>query len=160
MLTRKLKKQILRIITGILFFPIGPAVLMYNESKVIQGEPIFNGTGLAPEIIQWAVRLGATLLIIFCLYRIFSTTKLLMMKIPLTYNEIIAGIYLASILTGLMVSLVSISLVWIYHNPLVSIILIGVSIVLMALLLIKRGQRKRRDNPPARSVTPHQSKDV
>lgn len=160
MLSRRLKKQILRIITGILFFPIGPAVLMYNESKVIQGEPIFNGTGLAPEVIQWAIRLGATLLIIFCLYRVFSTAKLLMMKIPLTYNEIRTGIYLASTLTGFMVSLVSISLVWIYHKPLVSIILIGVSIVLMVLLLIKGGQRKKQENPPAVSVTPHQSKDV
>jgi len=158
MLSRRIKNQLLRIISGILFFPIGPAILIYNESKAIHNDPLW--AGVEYEGMYWVIRLMATLFIIFCLYRIFSAAKLFMMKIPLTYNEIRAGIYLVAILTGFMLSLLCISLVWLYHKPLISIVLIGISVILMIILFIKRGQNKKQKKVEVASVKPHQSKDV
>jgi hypothetical protein len=158
MLSRRVKNQIYRMIAGILLLPFGPILLFYNEVKVIQARPIFQG--YHEEWVYWVFRLAGYLFITVCLYRIFSTIKLFMMKIPLTYNEIRAGIYVSSFLTGLIITLVCISIVQISHQPIISLILIGLSIVLMTLLLIRRGQKKKEERSKLPSVKPQQAKDV
>lgn len=158
MLTRRLKNQLYRIITGFLFLPVGPVLLFYNEAKAAEALPIFQG--YHEEWIYWALRLAGFLFLVFCLYRIISTIKLFMMKIPLTYNEIRNGIYVSSFSIGLMMSLLCISIVRIYYQPTISLILIGIAIILMVLLLIRRGQKKKQEKSQLPSVKPQQAKDV
>ncbi len=157
MLSRRTKNQILRIITGILLLPLGPVLLMYNENKAIAHQPLMNGW--EQPLLYWVVRIGSIFFIVFCLYRIFSAAKLFMMKIPLTYNEIRAGIYIGAILTGSIVSLLCISFVWLYHKPLVSILLVGFSLIMLVVLIFRGVKRKKADSQKV-SVKPHQTKDV
>jgi len=158
MLSRRVKNQIYRMITGFLLLPFGPILLLYNESRAVQNRPIFQG--YHDEWIYWALRLVGFMFLSFCLYRIISTIKLFMMKINLTYNEIRTGIYISSISIGLLITLICISTVWIYHQPMISLILVGVSIILMVLLLIRRGQKKKWEKSQLPSVKPQQAKDV
>jgi hypothetical protein len=145
-------------ITGFLLLPFGVILLLFNESKAVAGRPIFQG--YHGDLVYWLLRLAGWLLISFCLYRIFSAIKLFMMKIPLTYNEIRAGIYLSAIMVGLLISLLCISIVWIYYQPMISLILVAVAVVLMILLLIRRGQQKKQTGSQLPSVKPQQAKDV
>ena len=158
MLSRRIKNQIYRMITGFLLLPFGAILLFYNESRAVQNRPVFQG--YHADLVYWLLRLAGWLFLSFCLYRIFSAIKLFMMKIPLTYNEIRAGIYLSSIIIGLLISLISISIVWIYYEPKISLVLLGVSVVLIFALLIRRGQKKKIERSQLPSAKPQQAKDV
>ncbi len=158
MLSRRVKNQIYKMITGFFLLPFGAILLIYNESKAVKGAPIFQG--YQSELVYWALRLAGFLFLCFCLYRIFSAIKLFMMKIPLTYNEIRTGIYLSAISVALVISLLCISIIWIYHQPKISFILLGISVVLLILLLIRRGQKKKWEKAQLPSVKPQKARDV
>ncbi len=155
---RRIKKYISRMVMGFLLLPVGPIILFWGEHQAIQRSPII---GEEPnEWIYWAIRVGGFLFISFCFYRITSAIKLVMSKIPLTYNEIRNSILISSFMAGLMISLVCISISWIYHEPRISLVLVIVAVALIFALLIRRGQQKKIEKANIPSVKPQQAKDV
>ena|SRR5688572_1160937 len=155
---RMIKKYILRIIGGILFLPVGPILLFWNESKAIQHIPVYEGA--EGEWRYWVLRLLGFLFTWFCLYRIISAIKLFMMKIPLSYKEIRAGIYISSLLGGLILSLICLSISWLLSYPVIGIVLGAVAIALMFVLLIRRKQQRKLQMHEVPSAKPHQARDV
>lgn len=145
-------------ILGILLLPFAGIFLIWNESKAILHAPIFED--YQNDLIYWGFRLIGFLILVFCFQRIFSFNKLFMMKIPLTYNEIRAGIWITSTIFSMATFLVLLSVCWIYAKPMISYILLGIGVSLLFLLLIRKRQQKKIEKSKVPSVKPQQAKDV
>lgn len=145
-------------IFGILLLPLAGILLVWNEYNAINHTAIFEE--YQSDLFYWAFRLLGFLLLLFCFQRIFSFIKLFMMKIPLTYNEIRAGIWITATIFSMASFLVLLSICWIYAKPMISYILLGVGISLLFLLLIRKRQQKKIEKAKLPSVKPQQAKDV
>ena len=154
----RIKKYLYRMIFGILCLPLGPILLIWNEHKAILNEPVFRA--YHSEIVYWGFRTAGFLIILFCFQRIFSFINLFMMKIPLTYNEIRAGIWVNALLISIASTLIILSVCWIYAQPFISLILVVLAIGLFFILLIKRRQKKKLEKSQIVSVQPRQAKNT
>lgn len=155
---QRIKKYIYRMILGVLLLPLGGILLIWNEYKAINQVPVFEE--YPTEWVYWGFRLAGFFILLFCFQRIFSFIKLFMMKIPLTYNEIRAGIWITATIFSMATFLVILSICWIYAKPMISYILLGAGIALLFLLLIRKRQQKKIEKSKIPSVKPQQAKDV
>lgn len=145
-------------VLGILLLPMGVILLIWNESKAIQHAPIFQAYQSEP--VYWGFRLVGLMVLLYCFQQIFSFIKLFMMKIPLSYNEIRAGIWITACILSIAVFLIIISVCWIYAKPMVSLILVIVTAVFILGLLIRQRQKKKIENSQMQSVQPRQAKNT
>src|SRR5947207_3074884 len=118
----RIKKYLYRMIFGILVLPMGAILLIWNEHKAIMHIPIFDA--YQSDLVYWGFRLLGFFILLICFQRIFSFVKLFMMKIPFTYNEIRAGIWITACIFSMAVFLIILSVCWIYAQPMISLILL------------------------------------
>lgn len=155
---RRIKKYLLKIIGGIILLPVGPILLLWNEYHAVNQTPLFNDNNY--NWFYWSIRIVGFLFISCCFYQILSAIKLFMSKIPLTYQEIRNGILLSSFLLGIIITMVCLSMVWIYHKPLISLVLVATAISIIISMLLRRRSNSIRKKLNEPSVRPHQVKDT
>ena len=155
---RRIKKYLLKIIGGIILLPVGPILLLWNEYHAINQTPLFDDNNY--NWLYWSIRIVGFLFISCCFYQILSAIKLFMSKIPLTYQEIRNGILLSSFLLGIIITMVCLSMVWIYHKPLISLVLGATAISIIISMLLRRRSNRIRKKLNEPSVRPHQVKDT
>lgn len=145
-------------IFGFLCLPVPVVLLFWNERNAIYQTIVLKE--VPSDLVYWAFRLIGFLFLIFCFNRIFSSIKIFMSKIPLSYNEIRNLILFKAFMYALITCFIIVSVCWIYHQPMISLVLIGVAIALILSLLIRRVQNKKLEKAKIPSVKPQQAKDV
>jgi Transmembrane protein 43 len=153
-----IKRHIYRMIFGFICLPAPVVLLFWNERNAIYQTVVFKD--VHSDIVYWAFRLIGFLVLIFCFNRIFSSIKIFMSKIPLSYHEIRNLILFKAFMYALITSFMILSVCWIYHQPLVSLVLTSMAIALVLSLVIRKVQKKKLEKAQIPSVQPQQAKDV
>ncbi len=153
-----IKRHIYRMIFGFICLPVPIILLFWNERNDIFQTAVFKE--VHSDLVYWAFRLIGFLFLIFCFNRIFSSIKIFMSKIPLSYKEIQNLILFKAFIYALITCFIIASVCWIYHQPMISLVLLVLVVALVFALLIKRGQKKKLEKATIPSVKPRQAKDV
>lgn len=154
---RIIKKYLYRLLVGIPLLPLGPVILFFNEWTFL------NAT--VPAAIQeipgsvWFIRIASVGFIIYCIYLILSGIKLFMNQIPLSYHDIRTGLWITSLLVGTLIGCLSMSMVWLIHYPIMSVVPLGIALVSVLGLLMK-GRSRRKQPAATKPNQPHQPTDV
>lgn len=153
-----IKRHIYRMIFGFMCLPVPIILLFWNERNAINQTVVFKE--VHSDTVYWAFRLIGFLTLIFCFNRIFSSIKIFMSKIPLSYHEIRNLILFKAFMYALISCFIIVSVCWIYHQPIISLVLTSMAIALVFALLIRRVQKKKLEKAQIPSVKPQQAKDV
>jgi len=145
-------------IFGIICLPFGIALLFWNERNAIVEKTIFQG--VHSELVYWGFRLIGFLFLLFCFNRIFSSVKIFMSKIPLSYEEIRNVILFKAFMYSLALTLAIAAICWIYHQPLISVVLLVLAVGFIIASVIGTGQKKKILATKIPSAQPHKTKDV
>jgi len=90
------------------------------------------------KILTWILRLVGLALCIASIFLLFNPLVVLGDVVPFIGSILSIGIGLVSTLLGLILSLITIAIAWLFYRPIISIILIAVSVLFFIFLISKR----------------------
>lgn len=120
------------------------------EKGIMTGEEIINVVETENNILKWVLRLLGVLLNMAGFAALLSPIVFLTKWIPLLGNGIAKFIKAIGALVGLAVSLVIISISWIFYRPLVGILLLAgvVGVVVLIAMLVKKSKAVPGEQQP------------
>lgn len=121
---------------------------------ILSAEAMFDQMVRENTMMTWGLRFGGLLMMMIGFGLILKPIKVTFDVLPMLGSIAGAGIGVISLVLGLVLSLSTIALAWLFYRPLLSIVLIGACVGIVYLARQKLG---KREPDPAENAVPAES---
>ena len=124
-------------------------ILELRES-IMNGKEFLEDLTKSNSTLTWVLRLVGTVLMIAGIASILKFVSFLASFIPLFGKLVVNGIFIVSVLVGVILSLIIIAISWFAVRPVLSILLIA--IVIGLIILLRKYNKKKNINESSESI--------